>query len=118
MKSSIENLDSLANGALTERFGLELKKVLDNIYDPNTDPTKVRKVVLELKIKSNERRTQAELSLSAKSTFAPTVPVVTDLFMKMDYASGTVYAEEITQEIPGQIGMDGQTTEPKKVEFN
>lgn len=116
-KSSINELDVLARGALNERFNEELDKVLENIYDPNTDPKKERSVTLVIKIKPNERRSQASLSLTARSSLAPTMPVVTDLFITKDYASGRVVATEVTTELPGQIDMEGNTTDAKKAEF-
>jgi len=116
-KSSINELDSLARGALNERFNEELDKVLANIYDPNTDPKKERSVTLVIKIKPNDRRSQATLTLSAKCALAPAMPVATDLFMQKDYKTGRVIATEVTAEIPGQIGLDGQTTEPKTAQL-
>ena len=40
------NLAEMANGAFMEQFNIELKKVLANIADPNTDPKKARKITL------------------------------------------------------------------------
>lgn len=36
----IINLNEFADGAALERFNREMKRVLENIADPNTDPTK------------------------------------------------------------------------------
>ena len=42
------DLSGLADGAVSERFQLELQRVLENIADPNTDPKKARTLTLTL----------------------------------------------------------------------
>lgn len=34
----IKKLDELMDGALTERFNLEMERVLNNVFDQNTNP--------------------------------------------------------------------------------
>lgn len=34
----IGKLDELMDGALTERFNYEMERVLQNVFDPNTNP--------------------------------------------------------------------------------
>lgn len=34
----VKKLDELMDGAITERFNRELQRVLENVFDPNTNP--------------------------------------------------------------------------------
>ena len=40
------NMETFANGAFTEQINRELKKVTENIQDPNTDATAKRKITI------------------------------------------------------------------------
>ncbi|MRB19240.1 replication terminator protein, partial [Bacillus thuringiensis] len=50
------DLNSFADGALFERVNIELKKVLENIADPNTDPKKVRKINITIAVAGDQQR--------------------------------------------------------------
>ncbi|MDN3168386.1 hypothetical protein [Enterococcus faecalis] len=39
-------LSGISDGGLQERFDFELAQVINNIHDPNTDPTKKEKLLL------------------------------------------------------------------------
>lgn len=96
----------MARGAIMERVDYEMSRVLDNILDVNTDPTKKRKVTLTLELKPDDERTTIAVSVTAKSTLAPTNPVVTSLYV----ADGQNVVEMVPQ-IPGQMGIDGPEQE-------
>lgn len=54
------NLAEMGHGAFMEQFSNELKRVLANIADPNTDPTKDETIKEELKqMQQNQRRASA-----------------------------------------------------------
>ena len=40
-------LSNLGNGAAVELFGIELRRVLKDVMDPNTDPKAVREITLK-----------------------------------------------------------------------
>lgn len=65
-------IHSLADGAIPELFQEELNRAVENIGDPNTDAKTVRKVVLTVEIKPDERREIASVSTSVVSKLAPT----------------------------------------------
>ena len=48
------NMETFANGAFTEQINRELKKVTENIQDPNTDATAKRKITVMIEFKPNE----------------------------------------------------------------
>lgn len=112
----IKNLDDLMDGALTERFNYELDRVLNNVYDPNTSPCKKRRIQIVVDITPNERRDAAEFKVDVKSTLAPPIPVAQTVFISMD-DKGNVTATEMTNQLPGQIDLEGDVSIPRVIEF-
>lgn len=113
----IKKLDELMDGALTERFNYEMERVLNNVFDMNTDPRKKRQVQIVIDITPNERRDAAEFKVDVKSKLAPPVAIAQTVMIYQD-DSGNVTATEITSAVPGQIDMDGAVNIPRVVEFN
>jgi hypothetical protein len=107
------NLDSFAGGALAEQLNTELAKVITNIYDPNTDPAKVRKLTLTISFKANHNRSVAAVSIQAKSSLAPIMPLETNIMIDRDLKSGKVVAAEIGNQAAGQIEMEMEEPAPK-----
>lgn len=103
--SNIINLSEFAEGAVAERFNLELKKVLENISDPNTDPKKARKLTLTIELKADDKRDIAAVSIQAKTTLAPAKKIETKLIMDRDN-KGQVIGAELKSGIKGQTYLD------------
>ncbi|WP_254593531.1 replication terminator protein [Terribacillus sp. AE2B 122] len=99
------NLDELAGGAVHEKFNREMKRVLANIMDPNTDPEKKRKITITLTIAGDENRMTTDVTVSAKSTLAPSKDVSTKLVIGEDHY-GNVLGQELKSGIIGQTYMD------------
>lgn len=117
MSRQIKQLDELMDGALTERFNSEMERVLNNVFDPNTDAKAKRQIQIVINIAPNERRDAADFKVDVKSKIAPPVAISQMVFLNMDDA-GRVTATEITREVPGQIDMDGGVQAlPRIVEF-
>lgn len=114
----IRNLDELMDGGVTERFNAELKRVLENVFDPNTDAKKKRGITLTISITPNERRDAAEFKVDVKSTLASPTPNVQTVFLNKDERTGSVTATEISNQVPGQTNMEGVAFIPKVVDFN
>ncbi len=113
----IKSLDELMDGGVAERFNLELAKVWDNVYDPNTDSDKVRAVVLTVKIKPNERRDACEMKVDVIAKLAPQVSL-SQTVMITQCEDGSVLATERTDQVPGQVDMDGGVAPmPKTISF-
>lgn len=74
-------LETLGNGAISERFDDELVKVLENIGDVNTDPAATREVVLVVKIKPDLERETASVVIESRAKLAPTRGVSTVFYM-------------------------------------
>ena len=117
MERQIKNLDELMDGAMTERFQQHWDKVMQNVFDPNTDPKAKRQITVVIDITPNERRDAAEYSIDFKTKMAPMRKLAQTIFLHMD-DHGKVTATEVTQQIPGQISMDGsEQAIPKVIEF-
>lgn len=112
MASTKQSIMQMAGGAFLERVDYEMEKVVDNILDPNTKPTKTRKITVTLELTPDDDRSKIDVSVTAKSTLAPTNPVGTTLaFMGGDEA---VLAEMVPH-IPGQLFLDGGEQEEPKI---
>jgi hypothetical protein len=112
--SLIVDLNSFANGAVAERFNLELQKLLENIADPNTDPKKARKLVLTVKVSGNENRDIADVEVEAKLTLAPAKPIESKLVIDRDN-KGKIIGAELKSGVKGQtfIDDDGDISDDK-----
>lgn len=108
------DLADFANGALAERFSVELQKVLENIADPNTDPKKPRKLQMTLTIKADENRDIANVSIQTKTSLVPAKEIETKLLIDYD-AKGNVVGAELKSGAKGQlfINDDGQIADDK-----
>ena len=88
----IKQLDNLMDGAVAERFNAELKKIWANIFDHRTSPTKPRAITPE---------------------------AMKQMVMMRQLDDGTVVVTEHTDQIPGQMDMDGnEQSEPTIAQFN
>ena len=116
IRREIKKLDDLMDGALTERFNYEMERVLQNVFDLNTKAKAHRKIQIVVDIMPNERRDAAEFRVDVKSTLVPVEPVAHTVMIYQDDV-GNVTATEITNQVPGQMDMDGGMTIPRVVEF-
>ncbi|MCI1593070.1 replication terminator protein [Heyndrickxia oleronia] len=105
--SKIIDLNTFAEGALSERFNQELQKILENIADPNTDATKARKLTVTVTLNADEKRDVIFTKVVAKSTFVPSKQIESKLIMDLD-SKGKVTGAELKSGIKGQTYMDEQ----------
>lgn len=89
-------LAELADGAVAERFNLEMQRVLDNIMDPNTDPKKVRTLTLKISFKADENRDIVTANIDTKANLAPVVGIGTKFLLDRD-GNGNVVGAELIQ---------------------
>lgn len=99
------NLSSLASGGVQENFDMEVKKLLENVQDPNTDAEKPRKLVMTLTLQPDESRELIKLDSQIKLTMAPTKSVTTNLIAGLNQ-SGEVEAQELKSGAKGQMYFD------------
>lgn len=89
------SVENLYGGGVVERIHDEIKRVIQNIMDPNTPAKKVRKVKMEIAIKPNEQRNMAEVVVSTSSTLCPPEPIETSIYIGADPRTGEVGASEM-----------------------
>ena len=82
------SLSTIGGGAAVERFDDELRRVLDNIIDPNTPPKAMRKVTLEVKIKPDVDREIGQVEIVVKSQIAPAEAYETKFIIGKDMGRG------------------------------
>lgn len=75
------SLATVAGGAAVELFDRELRLVLDNIQDPNTDAESVREVNLKLQIKPTKDRESAAVLLKVTGKSSGTKPIADLVYM-------------------------------------
>lgn len=94
-------LETLARGAVIERFTDELVAVADNILDPNTDAEAVREITVKVKFKPDKHRKMAAATIHVDSKLAAPSAVGTSVFIRKSMSG----ALEITEFNPDQPNM-------------
>lgn len=112
METNQVKLDEIADGAAPALFEKAAEAVMENIYNPNTDATKKRKVTLEFVFTPGKKRDQSTVSVQAKTTLQPIVPVETTVIIGVAN-DGKVVSNELKSGAIGQSYMDVDTGEVK-----
>jgi hypothetical protein len=101
----IADLSTLGAGATAEKFAAELRAVLENIRDPNTDPKAKRKISLEFVFHPAEDRETVMVSITTKSTLGKTKP-----------AGDVMYVGKHEGELVGTVvhGPGGEVLDPRQ----
>ncbi|PFJ16519.1 replication terminator protein [Bacillus cereus] len=100
------DLNSLADGAVAEKVDAEFKRVLKNMSDPNTDPTKARSITLTLTFKGNKKREIWECTSKVSSKLVPVKEVESTFIVGRD-EYGDVVGRELNSGVKGQMYIDG-----------
>ncbi|MDE6735609.1 MAG: hypothetical protein K2J64_09115 [Desulfovibrio sp.] len=102
------NAATIAGGGMVERLNEELQKAVVNCLDINTEATRLRTVILKIKIKPDKSRCFGEVSVETSSSLCPAAPLATSISMSTNLKTGEVSAAEITSgEDPGQEILPG-----------
>lgn len=98
-------LATMCGGAIQEKVDRALKKVAENIMDPNTDQEKKRTITLKITMKPNEDDFEdVEVSAEVSYTLAPEMGVKTQFYVNKDLENGYVSVMEHRRgEIKGQL---------------
>lgn len=95
------NLEKFAGGALSEKFNLALREVLENIADPNTKYDTKRKLTVELTFVPSEDRELSIVGIDTKTKLAATKSVATKILIDRD-GQGGIIASEYNNQLKGQ----------------
>ncbi len=113
----IKSLSDLMDGGVEERFNAVLDEVWANVYDPNTEAKKTREITLKIKITPNDRRDSCDFRVSVVPKLASKVDLSQTVMLTVR-DDGTVLATERTEQIPGQIDLEGNEQPiPQTVSF-
>lgn len=104
------NLNEFADGALQEKFNIELEKVLSNLQDPNTAFKSTRELTIKIKFTTDEARDMSSVVIITTSKLASSKEAVTKLLIGTDGSGGYV-ASEYKHQVPGQQVMRINETE-------
>lgn len=106
------NLEKFAGGALSEKFNLALREVLENIADPNTKAETKRKLTVELTFVPSEDRELSIVGIDTKTKLAATKSVATKILIDRD-GQGGIIASEYNNQLKGQqyLQVDEDTGE-------
>lgn len=109
------NLETFANGALSEQLNRELLKTFDNVLDPNTDPKKKRSVTCKITLVPNsEQRDVVTAQITTVSSLAPVEGFKSTFVVGKDYKTGQLKAAEFDNQIKGQMNLDDLENEEVK----
>ena len=99
-------LEDIAGGALQEKANAAMRKVIDNMQDPNTPWKNKRQITIKIAFSQNEDRDDTAVELSVETKLAPVSPVVTRMAIGRDLRTGETYAQEYGKQIRGQMSFD------------
>lgn len=104
--TEVVNLQDVNNGAVTDLFNDEFKKVLNNLADENTSWKTQREITIKLKVKLNsEERNTAATLVEVVSKLAP--PKANEAIVHLDFDGRDVQA--FTREQAKQLDLDNIT---------
>lgn len=108
------------NGEILAKADYELQRVIENINDINTDPTKAREITIKISFKANESRTQIYTTAHVSSKIQNTKKIEATLFnvntTDKDTGEPVNYLQEATPVIAGQMNLDGYV-QPEGAKF-
>lgn len=90
------NSVTIAEGGLIERLNNEIQKAVANCLDINTPAKKTRTVTLKVKIKPDETRAFASISVETSATLCPPEAISTSIYMTQNLTTGEVSASEVS----------------------
>ena len=101
----------LNGGEIIAKVNYELERVIENINDINTDPSKPREINIKIKFKANDNRTQIISEAHVSSKIQNTKKIEATLFnineINKETGEKISYLQEATPVTPGQINIFG-----------
>lgn len=100
------DINELADGGTREQIEREVKKIMANILDLNTEDKKKRSLTIRVDFTPDENRKTINTHVQVKSTLAPQNVVNTTLLVGRDTNTGIIQAAELHSNMPGQTFFD------------
>jgi hypothetical protein len=98
MKADVVTLSNLAQGAAAEMFEHALGQVMENIKDPNADPSKKRRITLTVEFQPYGDRSGAETTIACVAKVTPVNAVRSSLFVAMEEGEYKAFTHDTRQE--------------------
>lgn len=99
------SIDQVADGGAQVKLNRALEKIAENIMDPNTDPTKKRKLQMNVTFEPAKSGEAVDVDVQVKTTLAPEVSVGTTLLIGKD-STGKAVVNELKSGAKGQTFID------------
>ena len=99
-------LSALANGAIQEKLDIELRKIFENIHDPNTKAEDKRTVTIKLEFVPDENRQTVKLNSNIAVKLANVRDVGVTVLTDRSLTDGKIAAKELKSSAPGQTYFD------------
>ena len=96
------SLSTICEGAVPEVFARELKEVLANMADPNTDPERARGLTIKFTFKPLSDRSGAQVSFTCKPTLQPVEVAKSPVFLSRH--TGQLKAYSVNQQQQALFG--------------
>lgn len=97
MEPETISLTTICDGGVPEVFERELREVLANITDPNTDPEAVRSLTIKFVFKPYEDRSGAHVNFTCKPALQPVQMRKSQLFLSRHTGQLQAYARDTRQ---------------------
>ena len=104
------SLTTICHGGVPEVFERELRELLKNIADPNTNAEKARTLTLKFTFKPSEDRSQAAIDFTCRASLQPVKMVKSQFFLSRHSGQLKAYAVDMKQ---GAL-FPGDETEPMR----
>lgn len=99
-------VSDLAGGGFEEKLQGEMRKVFENIHDPNTSPTDKREINVKFKMTPDEERELVTIEMDFTTKLAPVLGVAQKVVTGKDLGSNTIEAYALKSGTPGQTFID------------
>ena len=83
-----------------------LKKVIENLQDPNTSYKVKRGITIKLDFAQTEARDDVAVSVLVTEKLAPQQDMNTMFYIGKDLRTGELFAEEYGKQVRGQMSLD------------
>jgi hypothetical protein len=110
MAEEIVTLTSIANGAAMELFDHELKRVIENIMDPNTDAEAKRAITIKIVIAPDDNRNIGFASVEVSSKLSGVKPVSSTMYFGKKDGELVAVQNNFTQ--PGIFDKEKSNIQP------
>jgi hypothetical protein len=112
-RPTVVSLSNIANGHAVQIFDHNMRKVLENIKDPNTSAKAVRSITLKVDFMPYPDRNGSEVKISVSSRMAPVSSVNSTVFLGAGENGLQAYSNDTRQQ-----ALPLSTEEEKKPESN